>query len=74
LSSVFKYYGKWFGSSAEDYSHTLVHIATGSEYKSLTGVGLDPKGKVVEKTEFQKQPGVAEKLWNYSAELTGINK
>eukprot|EP00026_Physarum_polycephalum_P013286 Phypoly_transcript_13671.p1 GENE.Phypoly_transcript_13671~~Phypoly_transcript_13671.p1 ORF type:complete len:299 (+),score=39.99 Phypoly_transcript_13671:88-984(+) len=73
LNFLWRFYAWWFGVTPEAYSHTLVHICTSPEYKSLTGCGLDEKGNVVPKTEFQKQPDVCEKLWNYTLEITGSN-
>lgn len=74
LGSFITLFAGWLTTSPEDYAEVVVHIATSPEYgPERSGIGLNQNGEDVRKHKFLQTPGAREKIWNTSAQLSGLN-
>lgn len=74
LATFWKSIMKWFGNTPEEYAEIVVHIATSPDFgPENSGIGVDQNAKKTKRNAFQDTPGARERLFQYSAEISGLN-
>eukprot|EP00026_Physarum_polycephalum_P011051 Phypoly_transcript_11245.p1 GENE.Phypoly_transcript_11245~~Phypoly_transcript_11245.p1 ORF type:complete len:310 (+),score=49.42 Phypoly_transcript_11245:101-1030(+) len=74
LSSVLTPLVKMLATRPEDYAEVLAHIATAPEFGPGHSGSLDQKAKRTKQYDFLKTAANREAIWNYSVEVSGLNK
>eukprot|EP00026_Physarum_polycephalum_P011409 Phypoly_transcript_11635.p1 GENE.Phypoly_transcript_11635~~Phypoly_transcript_11635.p1 ORF type:complete len:310 (+),score=31.08 Phypoly_transcript_11635:116-1045(+) len=74
LASVITFLMKAFITRPEDYAEVLAHIATAPEFGPGHSGSLDSKANRTNQYDFLKTPAHREAIWNYSVEVSGLNK
>jgi len=74
LSSCLKSLSGLLGQQPEEYAENLVYIATSPELTPLSGKGLTRDATPTKRIAEHDAPGASEKLWAYSAEVSGLTK
>jgi len=74
LSSGLKCLSGLLGQQPEEYAENLVYIASSPELTPLSGRGLTRDATPTKRIAEHDTPGASEKLWTYSAEVSGLAK
>jgi NAD(P)-dependent dehydrogenase (short-subunit alcohol dehydrogenase family) len=62
------------GKTPEEYGETAVFMLTDPSIESSSGRGFGHEAELYDANDFIKDPELSQKLWHYTAELTGVAK